>query len=291
MSLGRRKFMSLSVWAALNASTSINRAGAASDGGVKPRAATQRLPGIAGTTMHPHETDDMKLKLRIKSISNVFEVGKTEADYGYVENLDDGRGLTVTSYGFCSCNDEVTNIIRFYDPLAPGNSLGRFLSSLPPADDGLSPHRLAGFSDAWSEEVKATQLLPEICEMFADRLYFDPAAKFAQDTKIVTPIGRAIIYDTLLQHGGGSDEDSLRAIYKRAAAQTAWPLLGKEQDFLLALLETRRAVLTNPHNSDTADVWRESLPRVDALRNLVNNNPQLRSPILVRNAEVSVTVL
>ena len=64
--------MSLSVWAALNASTSINRAGAASDGGVKPRVATQHLPGIAETTIHPLETDDMKLKLRIKSISKVI---------------------------------------------------------------------------------------------------------------------------------------------------------------------------------------------------------------------------
>ena len=44
---------------------------------------------------------------RIKAISNVFEVGSPEPDYAYVEDLGDGRGYTVTQYGFCTYNGEV----------------------------------------------------------------------------------------------------------------------------------------------------------------------------------------
>ena len=50
---------------------------------------------------------DAELARRIKAISNVFEVGRPEPDYAYVENLGDGRGYTVTQYGFCTYNSEV----------------------------------------------------------------------------------------------------------------------------------------------------------------------------------------
>ena len=54
---------------------------------------------------------DPDVARRIKAISSVFEVGSPEPDYGYVENLDDGRGFTVTQYGFCTYNTEVADVI------------------------------------------------------------------------------------------------------------------------------------------------------------------------------------
>ena len=291
MVLGRRMFMTLSSSATLGIFAGFGKAAAAPLGDGKATPGLPRQPGIPEFPVHPQATDSMKMKDRVKAISNVFEVGEPKADYAYVEDLGDGRGLTVTSYGFCTCNDEVTRIIKLYDSLAPGNALGRFLLVLAPGDDALSSEKLAGFADAWSREAKASNLLPAVCEKFADQIYFDPAVRFARDAKIVTPVGLAILYDTLLQHGAGDDEDSLNAVYQRTVAQTAWPNRGTEQDFLHALLEVRRRVLANPHNSDTADVWRKSLPRVDALFGLLKNNPDLRPPVLVRNDEVSATIL
>lgn len=73
---------------------------------------------------------------RIKAISNVFEVGRAQADYGYVEDLRDGRGFTVTQYGFCTYNDEVTTIINEYRGFSPDTLLAQFIPLLPPLASG-----------------------------------------------------------------------------------------------------------------------------------------------------------
>ena len=291
METDRRKFMMLSSSVVVSLLACIQRVSAASNSDAAHKPVPQRQPGIAELPFHLQIMDMMKLKNRIKAISNVFEVGDQQADYSYIEDLDYGRGLTVTSYGFCTCNSEVTDIIKFYDPLAPGNGLGPFLPFLPPAQESLTKERFAEFSNVWGEETKLSNILREVCEKYADQLYFDPAVKFAKEAKISTPIGVSIIYDTLLQHGGGDDEDSLSAIYQRTVAQTGWPHVGSEADFLRAMLEMRRADLTNPQNTDTAEVWRESVPRIDALLELLKSNPELQPPLHVRNEEVSVTIL
>src|SRR5262245_56682149 len=63
---------------------------------------TNELP----TTRDAEKSPSHDLMRRIKAISNVFEVGRAEPDYAYVENLGDGRGFTVTQYGFCTYNNE-----------------------------------------------------------------------------------------------------------------------------------------------------------------------------------------
>lgn len=121
----------------------------------------------------PHNTVpalNPDLVQRIKSISNVFEVGGTEPDYAYVENLGDGRGYTVTQYGFCTYNNEVAQVIDRYAKLVPDTELKRFLPELPPQSDGRS--RLAGFAAAWREEVQRSGELGAACDEEADELYF-----------------------------------------------------------------------------------------------------------------------
>src|SRR5690349_18329491 len=63
----------------------------------------------------------------IKAISNVFEVGRPEPAYDYVEALRDGRGFTVTQYGFCTYNDEVLSVIARIAGARPATPLRHFL--------------------------------------------------------------------------------------------------------------------------------------------------------------------
>ncbi len=79
---------------------------------------------------------DSHLVRRIKAISNVFEVGRPEPNYAYVEDLGDGRGYTVTQYGFCTYNTEVTRVIERYARFVPNTDLKRFLPRLPPLATG-----------------------------------------------------------------------------------------------------------------------------------------------------------
>jgi hypothetical protein len=232
---------------------------------------------------------DADLVRRIKAISNVFEVGGTEPDYAYVENLGDGRGYTVTQYGFCTYNAEVSQVIDRYAAHVPQTPLKRFLAQLPPVK--WTDQDLQGFAAAWRTEIKASKFLGQACDEEADTLYFNPAVEAAATLGVHSAIGKAIFYDTLLQHGGSSDPDSLPTIIRRTLEENGDVESSSEAEFLRTFLAVRRSVLEHSHNQETRDVWRASARRVDALRKLLDGNPDLVPPINVTNADVDVTVL
>lgn len=227
---------------------------------------------------------------RIKSITNIFEVGGPYPDFGYVEDLGDGRGFTLTQYGFVTNELEAGWIIERYTELAAANSLTPFLPALPPNDQGTDPAKLAGLPEAWRQELARGPELEQACEEIADRLYFNPAMVAAETIGVTLPVGRLIFYDTMLQHGGGDDPDSFGAITERARTATATPKDGSESRFLRAFLNVRRSVLSNPANAETADVWRQSVDRVEALSGLLENNPGLEPPILVASKDFNAKV-
>jgi len=233
---------------------------------------------------------DPALKGLIKAITNVFEVGKAEADYGYVEDLKDGRGFTVTNYGFVTKEREVAQIIARLVAKVPDTALKDFLPRLPPLAKGDDAKALKDFPAAWRAAAKATPELAKACEQLADKLYFGPAMAAAERYRMTSPLGRAIVYDTLIQHGDGDDRDSLGAIHQRTLAATADSGDAPETDRLFAFLEVRRDVLLHPADTATAKGWRLSVTRVDALENILAENPGLVSPVRVRNKEIDVMV-
>lgn len=234
---------------------------------------------------------DAAMVQRIKSISNIFEVGAPRPDFGYIEDLGDGRGYTITQYGFVTNELEAGWIVERYTELAGANSLTPFLAQLPPKASGTDTEKLAGFAKAWSRELARGPFLQQTCEEVANRLYFNPAMDAAEALGVTLPVGQLIFYDTILQHGGGDDPDSFGAISKRAQKAAGSPRDGEETEFLHSFLKVRRQVLTNPANSETADVWRQSVGRVDALAGLLARNPGLEPPVSVIsddfNAEVA----
>ncbi len=245
----------------------------------------------ASTVMHPLWQTvhvERSLPARIKAISNVFETGNPQADYAYVENLNDGRGYTVTSYGFCTSTGEVSGLIRRYSMIAPDNPLKHFLAWMEPAS--ASEERLGDFPAAWRHEASVSNRLAAVCDEEADRLYFTPAMRAAEVADMRTPVGRLVFYDTWLQHGGDGDPDSFQAIYSRTLRQVGDHQACSEQDFIRAFLKVRKAVLLNAAETATRSVWRQSAPRVDALAKLLDENPNLIPPITVTNSEISVVI-
>lgn len=233
---------------------------------------------------------DAAMIQRIKSITNVFEVGSAHPDFGYIEDLGDGRGFTLTQYGFVTNELEARWIIERYTQLAAANSLTPFLAALPPNDHGTDSTKLVGLPDAWRQELARGPELKQACEEVADRLYFNPAMEAADIIGVTLPVGRLIFYDTILQHGGGNDPDSFGAITKRARTAIGTPKGGSESGFLSAFLSVRRNVLSDPANTETAEVWRKSVDRVEALSGLLENNPGLKPPVLVASKDYNAKV-
>jgi chitosanase len=224
----------------------------------------------------PENLPDPDLARRIKAISSVFEVGSPDPDYGYVENLDDGRGFTVTQYGFCTYNTEVSDVIARILASEPDCPLKSFLPKLPPQDwDGKA---LGGFDRAWKNAAKSSKALAKACDAVADALYLSPAIAAAAAAGVTSPVGIAIFYDTLVQHGDGDDPDSLNAIVKATPR-------APEPAYLKAFLAARKKVLLNASDKETREVWRESASRVDALAALLDRNPSLTPPLKVGDGE------
>lgn len=234
---------------------------------------------------------DPVMATRIKAISNVFEVGSPEPDYAYVENLGDGRGYTVTQYGFCTYNGEVTWVINRHAQDVPDTPLKRFLPFLPPLTSGAGTAGLAEFPQAWRAAIKASKLLAVACDEEADRLYLYPAMEAAKAADIRSPIGFSIFYDTWLQHGASTDADSLNSILDRTIAEAGGRDSLSEPEFLRTFLDIRKTVLNNPANHATRFVWRQSARRVDALMNLLDSNPDLVPPVDVVNDDIHAVVL
>jgi chitosanase len=174
--------------------------------------------------------------------------------------------------------------------LAPATQLTRYLPFLPPHGSGTDMKQLAGLEDAWRKELRHGNTLIQACDEVADRLYYAPAMKAADKTGIASPVGRLIFYDTILQHGEGDDPDSFGAILARTAKAVGLPKDAGEPAYLARFLSERRSVLMDPANEDTAETWRQSVSRVEALENLLRHNPNLATPILVSSVDVNMEV-
>ena len=77
------------------------------------------------------------------------------AQYGYIEDIDDGRGYTAGIIGFCSGTGDMLEVVVAYTELRPDNDLAPFLPALEQVNgtdshEGLDP----GFTDAWQSAAE-----------------------------------------------------------------------------------------------------------------------------------------
>jgi chitosanase len=179
-----------------------------------------------------------------RQITNIFEVDDKTGDYSYVEDLDDGRGYTVTHYGFCENTGDLDEVISV-------SGLERVLQ--------LRSDR-SGFPDRWKSNVAkggGRNELTDACDQVARRLYWEPAKRAViEDGLADDPFAYLLYYDTIIQHGGGDDPDSFGSIRKKANGDLA------------TFLRVRRKVLSHATDPDTREEWRESVDRIDELEKL-----------------------
>lgn len=91
-------------------------------------------------------------KRRDEQLTSLFENSTPDLQYGYIQNLHDGRGLTAGRAGFCTGTGDFYEVVRRYTDLKPDNRLARFLHRLERLAERGSPStaRLAGIKKAWA---------------------------------------------------------------------------------------------------------------------------------------------
>jgi hypothetical protein len=101
--------------------------------------------------------------------------------------------------------------------------------------------------------------------------YYQPSQQMADALGLQYALSRAFLYDTIIQHGGGDDGDSLAAIVNRTNTELGGSPAERvdETIWLPAVISERREDLLHPDNAATADQWAQSTDRTDVYAQLV----------------------
>lgn len=210
-------------------------------------------------------------KIIADKIISCFENDDPTIKYGYIENLNDGRGYTAGKAGFTTGTGDLLAVVELYTQKVPTNS---FVSLIP---------LLQQYASAESSSVAGLEQLPTIWtsaandsifikvqDHLADSLYYQPAVGYAITNGIQYPLTLLCLYDACIQHGDGDDDDGLAAMIAKTNKEChGSPADGvHEYKWLHQFNEVRKHTLRHPANKDTQDEWRESTGRVDALEKL-----------------------
>ncbi|MFD8966925.1 chitosanase [Streptomyces sp. NPDC059568] len=197
-----------------------------------------------------------------------------KAQYGYIEDIGDGRGYTAGIIGFCSGTGDMLDLVELYTSRKPGNALASYLPALRQVDgtdshQGLDP----GFTSAWKQAAKDSAFKTAQNDE-RDRVYFNPAVNRAKQDKLGT-LGQFAYYDAIVMHGDGGDSTSFSSIRKRALAKAKPPAQGgDEKQYLHAFLDARVwAMKQEEAHEDTSRV--DTAQRVFLNKGNLNLDPPL----------------
>jgi chitosanase len=201
-------------------------------------------------------TDAAKKEIAMKLVSSAENSSLDwKAQYGYIEDIDDGRGYTAGIIGFCSGTHDMLELVTEYTERSPNNVLKKYLPALRNVDGsdshaGLDPN----YTKDWKTAAK-DQVFKDSQNFERDRVYFTPAVNQGRSDGVRT-LGQFIYYDAIVMHGDGTDSTSFRNIRKRALSKAKPPSQGgNETAWLHAFLDARVwAMKQEEAHSDTSRV-------------------------------------
>lgn len=217
------------------------------------------------------------------SIVSAFENSTMVIQYAFIANINDGRGYTAGRAGFTSGTGDMLAVVQEYTALAPNNVLAKYLAALQAVNGTSSVRGLDGIVQAWKEAAQDSKFIAAQ-DTVNDRLYRQPARKLFVALGAKLPLTKLALYEAGIQHGFGTDYDSVNKIADRAtAAANGSPISGvDEAKWLQAFLSERRKDLLNPANKATAVGWAAAVSRADAIQSIYNNgNINLDKPIVI----------
>jgi chitosanase len=207
------------------------------------------------------------------------------AQYGYIQDIGDGRGYTGGIIGFTSGTHDMLELVQYYAQIAPGNILSKYLPALQAVDgssshSGLDPSFISDWKTA-ANDAKFQQAQ----DYERDRVYFNPAVQQGKADGLGA-LGQFIYYDALVMHGPGSDAVSFGGIRAKAITKAKLPSQGGDQAaYLNAFLDARKAaMLTEAAHDDTSRVDTEQRLFVQA------GNFTLATPLTWRTYGDSYTI-
>ena len=196
-------------------------------------AALIAAPAFAG----PADLDDPVKKDHAMQIVSSAENSSLDwrAQFGYIEDIGDGRGYTGGIIGFTSGTHDMLELVERYTSRKPGNVLEKYLPALRAVDgsdshEGLDP----GYPGDW-RAAAGDSVFRDTQESERDRVYFGPAVSQAKQDGL-RALGQFAYYDAAVVHG----PEGMQAIRSRALGRSQSPAQGGDETaYLNAFLDER----------------------------------------------------
>ncbi|KAK9710776.1 hypothetical protein K7432_008221 [Basidiobolus ranarum] len=221
-------------------------------------------------------------------ITNSFEHSTTTIEYDHCRDIGDGRGYTCGSIGFTTGTGDALILVEDYEKskgtktsFAPFNTeLGRLSNRTDCGGSNSDITGLIGFDQAWKRE-SCDEKFRRAQDKLADTMYFLPAMGLATEVGVKSNLGKAIFYDTAIQHGWEADNGmSLKSIIKMVGAYK------EEAEYLNRFLKTRWKLLC----CFPDQVWPASSDRVHELFGLLEaKNFDLNLPIRLSSYQITIS--
>jgi len=229
-------------------------------------------------------------------ITNVFENGDTVMGYAYVQALGDGRGDTCGYIGFTTGTNDANYAVQEYISRFPkANPFSNFskelerLSELPFCGNRNARNDtsgLKGYPKTWKNQACQEPGFVRTQLDVGGGMYVEPAMRYAAEWDIKTPLGFALFYDTIIQHGWQYTEPTINLprILELTGPRSNFKT---EKSFLNAFLKTRRQLLCCYPDA----TWPPSADRVVDLQSVMADfdaNKNLTQPITLKIYGVTV---
>lgn len=164
-------------------------------------------------------------------------------EYGYIEDIGDGRGYTAGIIGFTSGTGDMLDVVSRYTQLKADNALSDYIPALKnviwtDSHEGLGD----AFVEAWKEAATTDEMIQAQNDIL-NQQYMVPAISYAKEDDL-SPLGQYIYYDALVVHGSGDSDDCFEAIRNAALKTCDSPAQGgDEAAYLTAFLDARVVVM------------------------------------------------
>jgi chitosanase len=222
-----------------------------------------------------------------ESLSNVWLHDTQESVYHLCENLEDGQGLTCGRANFTTSRGDILQLVESWTRFKPKNPLARFLPELRrlvvDETNSSDVSNLRGFESGWEKAMSDMSFLVYQDETL-DTFYYEPAMSLAKLIGVQFPLSKAVLYDTMIQHGANNGTDSIQAIVLGSGSLPDSP--AQEKAWLSRFLTERRSVLTEPSTEGLRKTWPQTVDRIEGyIQIMKDENWDFNPPIYVLTAK------
>ncbi|KAI8147851.1 lysozyme-like domain-containing protein [Fennellomyces sp. T-0311] len=243
----------------------------------------------------PNQSIDNHTTKMAQLITNVFENGVTSIGYAYIEDIGDCRGYTSGYIGFTTGTNDAYMVVLQYLKQRPDSPLKKSLNELKKLSqyDFSDPRRASTknlkktqYAENWKKAACSDAAFVQTQLDIGRSMYLKPALKYAASVGVHSNLGKAIFYDTIIQHGWQYTEPQINL--PRILQLTGRKRSNEsEKQYLTRFLTTRRELACCSPSS----VWNESASRMSDLQKLVDDwdrNKDLAQPVHLESFDVTV---